>query len=242
MKPLRVVDTGVQPARWNIAATAALAELHEARHIPDTLRFHRYPRSVLLGRNQKVAQAIHVQECHKRGVVIARRVTGGGAVYMGPGVLAWDLVLTRQAWASQLSEATPRIGAAIAAGLSRLNVTAVFREPGDITIDGRKVSGSSGLFDGATFVMQGTVLIAVDRDEMNTVLKMPPGTPVVPLSDLLDPLPALADIQAAVLAGLSDVLGPHEPGELRPEELALTQHLLAEEIGTDAFVMDEAVA
>ena len=46
---LRLVDTGTASARWNIAATAALAELHAEGRIPHTLRLHRYPVSALLG-------------------------------------------------------------------------------------------------------------------------------------------------------------------------------------------------
>ncbi len=48
---LRIIDTGVKPSRWNIAVTAALLELHRIGATPDTVRFHRYPRSVLIGRN-----------------------------------------------------------------------------------------------------------------------------------------------------------------------------------------------
>ncbi len=39
---LRVLDTGINSARWNIAVTAAMLELRAAGGIPDTLRFHRY--------------------------------------------------------------------------------------------------------------------------------------------------------------------------------------------------------
>ncbi len=38
---LRLVDTGLGDARWNVALTAALAELHGAGRIPDTLRSRR---------------------------------------------------------------------------------------------------------------------------------------------------------------------------------------------------------
>jgi len=46
MTPIRVIDTGLRPVRWNVAMTAALRELHRAGRIPDTVRFHRYPPSV----------------------------------------------------------------------------------------------------------------------------------------------------------------------------------------------------
>ncbi len=46
--PLRLLDTGLMPARWNVAMTATLIERHARRQIPDTLRLHRYHTSVLL--------------------------------------------------------------------------------------------------------------------------------------------------------------------------------------------------
>ena len=94
--PLRIIDTGVRPARWNIAMTQALAELHVQGEMPDTLRLHRYARSVLIGSSQHAADVVDIEGCARKGVEIARRVTGGGAVYMAPGVLAWDLVIARQ--------------------------------------------------------------------------------------------------------------------------------------------------
>jgi choline dehydrogenase-like flavoprotein len=43
--PVRVIDTGLRPARWNIAFDQALIELHRGARIPDTIRFLRFPRS-----------------------------------------------------------------------------------------------------------------------------------------------------------------------------------------------------
>ena len=42
--PIRILDTGLRPARWNVAMTAALAARHADGATPDTVRFHRYPR------------------------------------------------------------------------------------------------------------------------------------------------------------------------------------------------------
>src|SRR5262245_4922802 len=108
--PIRIIDTGLMPARWNVAMTAALAELHEEAEIPATLRFHRYPRCVLLGRTQDVGRAADLVYCRSEGIDIARRVTGGGAVFMCPQVLAWDVVVDRVAWSANLEAITRHIG------------------------------------------------------------------------------------------------------------------------------------
>src|SRR5262245_8120173 len=168
--PIRIIGTGLRPARWNVAMTAALAELHEKADIPDTLRFHRYPRCVLLGRSQDAGRAANLVYCRSEGIDIARRVTGGGAVFMCPQVLAWDVVIDRAAWATSLEAITPCIGEGIAAGLSRLGVTARFRAPNDVEVGGRKVSGSSGYAGRRSAVLQGTILLTDEVAVMGCAL------------------------------------------------------------------------
>src|SRR5262245_53199199 len=147
--PLRILDTGLMLARWNVAMAATLAEVHSADGlngpIPtvDTVRFHRYPAAVLLGASQDMESVADFGYCRAEGIEIARRVTGGGAVYMSPGMLAWDVLLERQARAGDLAEVTERVCAGVAVGLGQLGVPARFRAPNDIAIGGRKISGTA---------------------------------------------------------------------------------------------------
>src|SRR6202008_787752 len=103
--------------------------------------------------------AAYIASCRAEGIDIARRVTGGGAVFMGPRMLAWDVVVDRRAWGYDLEAATRGICEGVAAGIARLGVAARYRPPNDIEIGGRKVSGSSGYCDGPSAVLQGTVII-----------------------------------------------------------------------------------
>src|SRR5262245_7776646 len=100
--PLRILDTGLNPARWNIAMTAALAAAHGQGTVSDTVRFHRYQRCVLLGCSQDAASAVDVAHCRRNGIDIARRVTGGGAVFMSPSMLAWDVAVDRKTFGAGL--------------------------------------------------------------------------------------------------------------------------------------------
>src|SRR5262245_35170574 len=68
---LRVVDTGMNSAQWNIAVTTAMVEAHGAGGVPDTLRFHGYWPAFLLGCNQKPEHELDVAQCVTRGVEIA---------------------------------------------------------------------------------------------------------------------------------------------------------------------------
>lgn len=239
---LRVIDTGRKAARWNVAMTAALTELHSAGVIPDTLRFHRYPKSVLVGRHQVLSEAVDVERCRASGVEIARRVTGGGAVYMAPEALAWDIVSGRYAFGAHLDHAAAIICEAVASGLSRLGLPAQYRAPNDIEVDGRKICGSSGYFDGRTLVYQGTILIDTDLLEMRRFLRLPPaqrGLPrrVTSVAEILGRVPDPGEIEGVLTASLSHSLQRAlERAEPAAQEMALADRLHSEELGLDAFV------
>jgi lipoate-protein ligase A len=221
--------------------TAALAHRHSGGEAPDTLRFHRYPRCVLIGNGQRLAAALDLACCRRRGIEIARRVTGGGAVFMSPAMLAWDMVLDRRRHAGGLDGLTRQICEAVAAGLARLGAAASFAPPNALTIDGRKISGSSGYVEGRSAVLQGTVLIEDDATEMAAALRLPEADlrqRVSCLAASLGAVPAMADVQAALVEGLARGLEMRpEPAKPDEAERKLAKQMLDEEIGTDDYVI-----
>jgi len=242
--PIRIIDTGLKPACWNIAMTAALAELHDSGSIPDTVRFHRYPACVLLGRSQKAGRAADLAYCRREGIEIARRVTGGGAVFMGPQMLAWDVVVDRADWGGNLEAITRRIAESVAAGLSRLDVTARFRAPNDIEIGGRKVSGSSGYVGKRSAILQGTVLVRDETTMMACALGLSePGlrSTITCLAEACGHSPPLPAITACVIRGLAESLD-RMPNLEAPggEEVTLCEALLQGKFGSDVYAAEEA--
>jgi len=245
----RVIDTGVRSARRQVAFDQALIEARKSDAIPDTIRFLRFPPSALIGRHQALAREVHVDYCRKHDIGLARRITGGGAIYFDPGQLGWELVFRRTSIAvGTMGELTRAICEAAAAGLSRLGVEARFRPRNDIEIDGRKVSGSGGFFDGDTLFFQGTVLIDLDPADMVAALNVPQAKlarrslesvaqRVVTLKELLGAAPSIALVQQVLLDGFAERLGIDPVREdITEAEEAWAQRLHDEEIGTDAFV------
>lgn len=243
---LRILVTGLRPARWNVAMTAALADMHTRDLIPDTVRFHRYPACVLVGRTQEINRALDVEYCRQGGIEIARRVTGGGAVFMSPRMLAWDVVLDRRPSSVRLGSVRRRICEGVAIGLAKVGAPARFCPPNDIAINGRKVSGSSGYTVARSAVLQGTVLIEDDIAMMARALRIPGATlraKVTCLVNELREIPPLESVAARIAAGLVEVLQKEptikSPG---PDETALCDTVLRTEIGTDEFVFGSAAA
>jgi lipoate-protein ligase A len=249
-RTFRVIDTGVLEGRLNIAIGQAIVEARQAGRVPDTLRFLRFPPTALVGRHQALAQEVDLDYCAARGIGVARRITGGGAIFMEPGLLGWELAFDRRSLGiHKLPELTREICEAAAAGISSLGVAARYRPRNDIEVDGRKISGTGGFFDGDTLFFQGTVLVEMDPGVMMAALRVPRAKlakrklgsveqRVVTLRELLgEATPQLPAIQAALAGAFASRFGmrPAAAG-LSPEELERAQVLHEAEIGTEAFV------
>ncbi|MCC7483880.1 MAG: lipoate--protein ligase family protein [Burkholderiales bacterium] len=247
----RVIDTGLRPGRAQIAFDQALIESRREGWIPDTIRFLRFPPTALIGRHQALSSEVKLDHCRRHGIGIARRLTGGGAIYFDEGQLGWELVFDRASLGiAGLGELARGICEAAAAGLSRLGVDARFRPRNDIEVGGRKLCGTGGFFDGRAHFYQGTVLIDTDPEHMAAALNVPraklarraldsAAERVVTLRELLGVAPAADEVAAVLLAGFAERLGI-EPrrGVIGAAEEALARRLHDEEIGTDAFVAE----
>ena len=248
-RTFRVIDTGIRDGRRQIAFDQALIDAHKAGKIPDTIRFLRFPPTVLIGRHQALSREIRLDYCRAHGVGIVRRITGGGALYFDEGQLGWELVFHRSTLGiATLANLARNICEAAAAGLSRLGVNAKYRPRNDIEVDGRKVSGTGGFFDGDTLFYQGTVLVDMNAADMVAALNVPEAKlakraldaaaqRVVTLKELLGAAPGIDAIQEALLAGFAERLGITPlRGDITADEEALAAKHHDQEIGTDAFV------
>ncbi len=250
--PFRIIDTGVREGRANIAFDPALIELRQQDRVPDTIRFMRFPPTALIGRHQDLSREVNLDYCAEDGVGIVRRVTGGGAIYLDEGQLGWELVFHRASLGiANLPDLAAAICNAAATGLRELGVKAKFRPRNDIEVDGRKISGTGGFFDGDILIYQGTVLVDMNPAQMVRALNIPAAKVakhdldsaeqrVVTLKELLgDDLPDMETIQAALVRGFEAGLGIEaEPGEITAAEEARAQAHFDEEIGTEDFLRE----
>ncbi|MQY04271.1 lipoate--protein ligase family protein [Actinomadura macrotermitis] len=125
-----IVDDTRDPA-WNLALDEALARVAavpaptgpagaaRARPFP-VLRVWQNAPSVLVGRFQCLADAVDLACCAHDGVRVARRATGGGAVYTDSGTLLFTLVHR----AARQPGTRPDLGALVAAAVAGLGLPA----------------------------------------------------------------------------------------------------------------------
>jgi lipoate-protein ligase A len=223
----RVIDTGLRGAAENLALNRAMLEARQHDEIPSTLRFLRFRPCALLGYHQAAEQELNLEYCARQGIEIQRRITGGGAIYFDPGQLGWELYLTRENVSGlDMQGIARRICEAAAHGISTLGVDARFRPRNDIEVNGRKVSGTGGAFDGDALMYQGTLLIEFDIEKMLRVLRIPAEKlsdkaiasareRVVALRELLAAVPALDTVKHAITRAFSDAFQVEfAPGEL----------------------------
>jgi len=252
----RVIDTGLRNGRFNIAFDKAMIEAHQAGTIPDTIRFLRFPPTALVGRHQILSREINLDACRKNKIGVARRITGGGAIYFDEKQLGWELVFHRQSLGiSDLGGLAKKICEAASLGLRQLGINAQFRPRNDIEVDGRKLCGTGGFFDGDTLFYQGTLLIDLNPDDMFSAIKVPQAKlekrnlenssqRVVTLRELLgDDTPDAATLQLCLLDGFREGLDIEcVPGDVTDAENLLAREFYRKQIGTDAFVaeIDEA--
>ena len=146
-----------------------------------------------------------------------------------------------------MGQIAARICNAAAAGMRSLGVDAQFRPRNDIEVDGRKISGTGGAFDGDSIMYQGTLLIEFDVEDMLRILRIPAEKlsnkaiesardRVVNLATLLDEMPALDVVKEAIARAFAEEFGVRtEAADLLPEERRAFDEALAE-IDTEEWV------
>jgi lipoate-protein ligase A len=215
----RVIDTGLRSAAENIALDRAMLEAHQQSQSPGTLRFLRFTPSALLGFHQHVEQELHVEYCAQQGIEIQRRITGGGAIYFDETQLGWELYLDRHLLGTRgMFAISERLCNAAVLGIRRLGVDARYRPRNDIEVNGRKVSGTGGAFDGDALLFQGTLLLDFDVEKMLRVLRIPAEKlsdkairsareRVVNLKELLGQTPPLEEVKSCLQGAFAEAFG-----------------------------------
>ena len=117
--------------------------------------------SVIIGHNQDAAREVNLEYLKRNGIVLARRVTGGGAVYHDLQNLNYSIVGRK-----------PRIEVIVEA-LRSLGVPAQLTGRNDIFVEGRKVSGFARSVYRQRELIHGTLMYDVDIDTLTRALDTP---------------------------------------------------------------------
>ncbi len=125
-EPWRLVDSGPQPGAKNMAIDEALLEAHAEGDVPPTLRIYTWrPPAVSLGRFQRAESSVDLEACHRLGIDVVRRPTGGRAILHTEEEVTFSIVVSERRLGTRgVMDSYRALAAGIVAGLRTLGLEA----------------------------------------------------------------------------------------------------------------------
>lgn len=209
IKQLRFLSSTSFDPYYNLAVEQHLMNTIEA----DTaiLFLWQNQNTVVLGRNQNPWRECRTSLLEADGGHLARRFSGGGAVYHDLGNLNFTFLLPTSDYD------VPKQLSVILEACRELGIPAEATGRNDLTVDGRKFSGNAFYKNGTVSCHHGTLMVQVDREKLGRYLNPSPAklqakgvasvrSRVVNLSELREGL-TCADLQKVLQAAFSNVYG-----------------------------------
>ena len=117
-------------------------------------------KTVVIGKNQEAAAECDLTTMAKEGITLARRCTGGGAVYHDLGNLNFSFIFPNETYDVK------RQLEVIITALSNLGITAEISGRNDITVGDAKISGNAFITRKSHSLHHGTLLVDTDFSAM----------------------------------------------------------------------------
>ena len=235
----------------NMAIDEAILTARISGQVPNTLRFYRWqPSTASIGKNQYPQNELYIDACKRLGVDIVRRISGGGTVYHDyEGEVTYSVVAkTADLGTTDITRIYFKIYEAITDALRILGIPADFSS-GDtkncpnLTVNGKKISGSSQTVTRGVVLQHGTLLRSVDLPKMFQLLKLKTATcaqaadiakrKITSIQNELGHVVMPETVAKALAQGFMAILKIHlDSDELTSFEVELAQRLYMEKYST----------
>ncbi len=251
MDTWRLLPLQTDNAFMNMAIDEAILTARIAGQVPNTLRSYRWqPSAVSIGRNQNPEAEVYLDACKRLGAYVVRRVSGGGTVYHNfEGEVTYGVIAkTTDIGSADITTVYAKIYEAVKDALRLLGITADFSS-GDakncpnMTVNGKKISGSSQTITRGIVLQHGTVLRSVDLPKMFTLLRLKNASctqaadigkrKITSIQNELGHSVMPETVANALAQGFRAMLKIQlEPGELSPYEVELANRFCKEKYAT----------
>ena len=124
--------------------------------------------TVVIGKNQNAYAEINTDYTEKNGILIARRISGGGAVYHDLGNVNYTFISNQNNSGIDFKTFTLPIIEA----LSSLGINAELTGRNDIEVNGKKISGNAQHVKGNRVLHHGTLLFNSDLTVLSNALNV----------------------------------------------------------------------
>ncbi len=128
--------------------------------------------SIVLGKHQNALAEVNYPVVHREGIAVARRLSGGGTVFHGPGNLNFTFV--RDGEPGKLIDFKKHT-APVIEFLNALGVPARFEGKNDLRVRGLKISGNAEHIYKNRVLHHGTLLYDASLDTLNEAIRVTPG-------------------------------------------------------------------
>jgi lipoate-protein ligase A len=247
----RLLELETHNAFLNMAIDESVLQARMDNLVPNTVRFYRWnPSAVSIGRFQDIEKEVQLENCGKNGVDVVRRITGGGTVYHSSAdEITYSVIVKKDDLATEdINEVYRKIYSGLMQGIQALGLQANFdqgteRACPNLTISGRKISGSAQAHRRGVVLQHGTLLLKVDLEKMFTFLRVPwaqTSTQVVnvakkkitSLKGEIGRETTIDDVSEALIAGFEKTFEVRlETGHLTPFESDLSERLCRKKYG-----------
>jgi lipoate-protein ligase A len=179
MNTWRLIPLETHNGYMNMAIDEAILTSRIKNFVPNTLRLYQWqPSTVSIGKNQNPQQEIYTDALGKLGVNLVRRTSGGGTVYHDQtGEITYSVTARTHDLGKDITAVYTQIYAAITDALRLLGIPADFNS-GDqkncpnLTVKGKKISGSAQTLKHGVIQQHGTLLLSVDLTRMFQLLRI----------------------------------------------------------------------
>lgn len=124
--------------------------------------------SIIIGKHQNTISEINAHYVKENGIRVARRLSGGGAVYHDLGNLNFTFIVDNNGQAFDFSVFCKPIQKALAS----MGVSVEISGRNDMTIDGRKFSGNSQYAKNGRLLHHGTIMYNTDMSVLGNALNV----------------------------------------------------------------------
>lgn len=242
----------------NMAIDEAILMARIEGKVPDTLRFYGWhPSAVSIGRFQDIYEEVNLENCKAYGVDVVRRISGGGAVYHDTeDEITYSVVMRRgNNEVADVVKVYNHICYGLIEASRKLGINAEYRRGGsrqcpNITVGGRKISGSAQANRKGVILQHGTFLLRIDVDKMFSFLGTPSekgrakvvaiaGRRLTSVADELGDEVSKKRVSEILARGFEKALDVDvEEGSLTNHELDVAKRLEKEKFGTQKWNLE----